>query len=107
MYVDDVEDVINLNYPSSSEDYIHRIGRTGRSSSTGTSYAFFTPQNSRKAKDLHNLANLFDDLENTNKILVNDSRGYNLSAIIKKYWKCLEYHEVDIWPVSQNTTINF
>ncbi|KAF7992608.1 hypothetical protein HCN44_004952 [Aphidius gifuensis] len=258
--VDDVKYVINFDYPSSSEDYIHRIGRTGRSSSTGTSYAFFTPQNSRQAKDLvnvlteakqvinpklaelaqrggggsgsggygarnrwgyggnggggsrgrentfsgqhkrfdngrsngyeaeeitvfqvclnllkssttyfdnarilsidisknkklsnnfickkiintsfnddkkiichekikshyvdvakklyeyywmyennnsssknDNLANIFDDLENTIEILVNDSRGYNLSDIIKKYWKCLEYHEADIWPVS-------
>ncbi|KAF7385394.1 ATP-dependent RNA helicase p62-like isoform X1 [Vespula maculifrons] len=53
--VDDVKYVINFDYPSSSEDYIHRIGRTGRSQSTGTSYAFFTPQNSRQAKDLINV----------------------------------------------------
>ena len=44
--------VINYDYPNSSEDYIHRIGRTGRSDSTGTSYAFFTPSNFRQAKDL-------------------------------------------------------
>ncbi|XP_078047233.1 ATP-dependent RNA helicase p62 isoform X1 [Augochlora pura] len=53
--VDDVKYVINFDYPSSSEDYIHRIGRTGRSNCTGTSYAFFTPQNSRQAKDLINV----------------------------------------------------
>ncbi|XP_051173542.1 ATP-dependent RNA helicase p62-like isoform X1 [Leptopilina boulardi] len=50
--VDDVKYVINFDYPQSSEDYIHRIGRTGRSQSTGTSYAFFTPQNCKQAKDL-------------------------------------------------------
>lgn len=44
--------VINLDYPNSSEDYIHRIGRTGRSEQTGTAYTFFTPNNSRQAKDL-------------------------------------------------------
>lgn len=44
--------VINFDYPNSSEDYIHRIGRTGRSDSTGTSYAFFTPSNFKQAKDL-------------------------------------------------------
>nr|CAH7743712.1 unnamed protein product [Callosobruchus chinensis] len=44
--------VINYDYPNSSEDYIHRIGRTARSESTGTSYAFFTPSNSRQARDL-------------------------------------------------------
>ncbi|KZC13005.1 ATP-dependent RNA helicase p62 [Dufourea novaeangliae] len=53
--VDDVKYVINFDYPSSSEDYIHRIGRTGRSNCTGTSYAFFTPQNGRQAKDLINV----------------------------------------------------
>lgn len=50
--VDGIKYVINFDYPNSSEDYIHRIGRTGRSKSKGTSYAFFTPSNSRQAKDL-------------------------------------------------------
>ncbi|PNF14191.1 ATP-dependent RNA helicase p62 [Cryptotermes secundus] len=50
--VDGIKYVINFDYPNSSEDYIHRIGRTGRHNATGTSYAFFTPNNSRQAKDL-------------------------------------------------------
>jgi len=50
--VEGIKYVINFDYPNSSEDYIHRIGRTGRSDSTGTSYAFFTPNNFRQAKDL-------------------------------------------------------
>lgn len=50
--VDGIKYVINFDYPNSSEDYIHRIGRTGRSKTKGTSYAFFTPSNSRQAKDL-------------------------------------------------------
>lgn len=49
--------VINFDYPNSSEDYIHRIGRTARSDSTGTSYAFFTPSNYRQAKDLISVLN--------------------------------------------------
>lgn len=50
--VEDVKFVINLDYPSNSEDYVHRIGRTGRSQRTGTAYAFFTPNNAHKANDL-------------------------------------------------------
>ncbi|XP_044749664.1 ATP-dependent RNA helicase p62-like isoform X2 [Coccinella septempunctata] len=50
--VDGIKFVINYDYPNSSEDYIHRIGRTGRSDTTGTSYAFFTSNNSKQAKDL-------------------------------------------------------
>lgn len=55
MYPTDVEDVkfvINFDYPNNSEDYVHRIGRTGRSNNTGTAYTFFTPSNGNKAKDL-------------------------------------------------------
>lgn len=50
--MDGIKYVINFDYPNSSEDYIHRIGRTGRSDSTGTSYAFFTPNNFKQARDL-------------------------------------------------------
>ncbi|XP_063239035.1 uncharacterized protein LOC134540296 isoform X2 [Bacillus rossius redtenbacheri] len=50
--VEDVKFVINFDYPSSSEDYIHRIGRTGRSQQTGTAYAFFTPHNMKHADQL-------------------------------------------------------
>jgi len=53
--VDDVKYVINYDYPNSSEDYIHRIGRTGRSDQTGTAYTFFTPNNSKQARDLINV----------------------------------------------------
>ena len=28
--VDDIKFVINYDYPNNSEDYVHRIGRTGR-----------------------------------------------------------------------------
>ncbi|XP_028129507.2 uncharacterized protein LOC114325603 isoform X1 [Diabrotica virgifera virgifera] len=50
--VEGIKYVVNYDYPNSSEDYIHRIGRTGRSDASGTSYAFFTPSNSRQARDL-------------------------------------------------------
>jgi len=50
--VDDVKYVINFDYPSSSEDYVHRIGRTARANKEGTAYTFFTNDNMRNAKDL-------------------------------------------------------
>lgn len=50
--VEDVKYVVNFDYPNSSEDYIHRIGRTGRCDQIGTAFAFFTPTNQRQAKDL-------------------------------------------------------
>ncbi|XP_050435639.1 uncharacterized protein LOC126842639 [Adelges cooleyi] len=50
--VDDVKYVINFDYPNSSEDYVHRIGRTGRSKQVGIAYTFFSSNNMRQAKDL-------------------------------------------------------
>lgn len=50
--VDDIKFVINFDYPSSSEDYVHRIGRTARAGNTGTAYTFFTHGNIKQAGDL-------------------------------------------------------
>lgn len=37
------------------QDYVHRIGRTGRCQQTGTAYTLFTNNNSAKANDLINV----------------------------------------------------
>lgn len=37
-----VEYVINYSFPLTVEDYVHRIGRTGRGGATGVSHTFFT-----------------------------------------------------------------
>ncbi|XP_037941839.1 ATP-dependent RNA helicase p62-like [Teleopsis dalmanni] len=50
--VDGINHVINFDFPQSAEDYIHRIGRTGRKHCTGTSYAFFTRKNAKCASGL-------------------------------------------------------
>lgn len=50
--VKDVKVVINYDMPNNAEDYVHRIGRTGRAGATGTSYSFFTAANGRLAKDI-------------------------------------------------------
>ncbi|KAH9497665.1 putative ATP-dependent RNA helicase ddx17 [Dermatophagoides farinae] len=50
--VDDIKFVVNFDYPSCSEDYVHRIGRTGRRDRKGTAYTFFTLNNAKQANDL-------------------------------------------------------
>jgi len=44
--------VINVDYPNNSEDYVHRIGRTGRAGQKGTAITFFTTDNAKQARDL-------------------------------------------------------
>ena len=38
--------------PNNIEDYIHRIGRTGRAGATGVAVSFFTEKHSKLAKEL-------------------------------------------------------
>jgi ATP-dependent RNA helicase DDX5/DBP2 len=50
--VRNITHVLNYDYPNNSEDYIHRIGRTGRAGANGTAITFFTTDNSKQARDL-------------------------------------------------------
>jgi ATP-dependent RNA helicase RhlE len=38
-----ISHVVNYNVPSQAEDYVHRIGRTGRAAATGDAYTFMAP----------------------------------------------------------------
>lgn len=44
--------VINYDFPTGVEDYVHRIGRTGRAGATGVAYTFFGDQDAKHASDL-------------------------------------------------------
>lgn len=46
--IPDVEVVINYSFPLTIEDYVHRIGRTGRAGKTGTSVTFFVGNNDKQ-----------------------------------------------------------
>ncbi|KAF5459947.1 hypothetical protein F2P56_019853 [Juglans regia] len=50
--VKDIKCVINYDFPSSLEDYVHRIGRTGRAGAKGTAFTFFTHANAKFAREL-------------------------------------------------------
>jgi len=53
--VKDIKYVINYDFPGSLENYVHRIGRTGRAGAVGTAYSFFTPANFKLAKELQDI----------------------------------------------------
>jgi ATP-dependent RNA helicase DDX5/DBP2 len=50
--VKDIRHVINFDFPNQIEDYVHRIGRTGRAGAKGAAYTFFTEDKARMASDL-------------------------------------------------------
>lgn len=46
LHIDDVTHVINYTLPEEPEDYVHRIGRTGRAGALGTSISFACEEDS-------------------------------------------------------------
>ncbi|MEI2416678.1 DEAD/DEAH box helicase [Orrella sp. JC864] len=47
--------VINYDLPYSAEDYVHRIGRTGRAGASGEAIALFTPQEEKLLLEIEKL----------------------------------------------------
>ena len=53
----EVSHVINFDAPSISENYMHRIGRTGRADKKGQAITFITPQDAEAIADIEQLMN--------------------------------------------------
>ncbi|KAJ9549751.1 hypothetical protein OSB04_022294 [Centaurea solstitialis] len=53
--IPDVEVVINYSFPLTTEDYVHRIGRTGRAGKKGVAHTFFMKENKALAGELINV----------------------------------------------------
>ena len=47
--------VFNFEMPTNIEDYVHRIGRTGRVGNTGVAISFINERNKPIIKDLYSL----------------------------------------------------
>ena len=50
--VKDIGVVINYDMPNQIEDYVHRIGRTGRAGAKGQAHSFITSKEAGIADDL-------------------------------------------------------
>ena len=50
--VDGISHVVNFDFPMHSEDYVHRIGRTGRANEIGDAISFVTPEDHGELRSL-------------------------------------------------------
>jgi ATP-dependent RNA helicase RhlE len=50
--VDGISHVVNFDFPMHSEDYVHRIGRTGRAHAVGDAISFVTPEDHSALRSL-------------------------------------------------------
>jgi ATP-dependent RNA helicase RhlB len=52
LHIDDITHVVNFTLPEEAEDYVHRIGRTGRAGALGTSVSFACEDDSFKVPEI-------------------------------------------------------
>jgi ATP-dependent RNA helicase RhlE len=53
--IDDLPHVINYELPHTAEDYVHRIGRTGRAGKKGIATSLFAPEETQRLADIEKL----------------------------------------------------
>lgn len=81
--IENVSHIINYDLPSNIDEYVHRIGRTGRAGNTGTATAFFNENN------LNIAPKLIDILEESKQDIPSWLYEY------KNYWKDRTYNNVN------------
>jgi ATP-dependent RNA helicase RhlE len=55
--IDDITHVVNFDVPRSPDDYVHRIGRTGRMNASGDALTFVTPEERKEAEGIERFMN--------------------------------------------------
>lgn len=84
----DIKCVINYDFPSSLEDYVHRIGRTGRAGAKGTAFTFFTHANAKYARELTKILQEAGQVASPTLSALARSAGSSLGGITScLFWK--------------------
>lgn len=71
IHVDDISHVINYDFPEDKENYVHRIGRTGRYKSKGMALSFITTDDNQmlnEVKDSYNIKVKYENLPDKDKV---------------------------------------
>lgn len=55
--VEGISHVVNFDVPMQAEDYVHRIGRTGRAHAVGSAYTLVTPLDEMQVKRIERVLN--------------------------------------------------
>ena len=75
--IPNVKHVINFDLPSDIEEYVHRIGRTGRMGNLGLATSFFNEKNRNLTKDMVELiVESSQELPGWLEALASDYRSY-------------------------------
>merc|ERR1712194_728264 len=98
--IPDVELVVNYTFPLTIEDYVHRIGRTGRAGKNGISYTFFQPGDKSRAGELQQV------MKQAGQAVPNELMKFG-STIKKKEHKLYGNHGPKGGPMKKAVKITF
>ncbi len=73
--VSNIAHVVNYDLPNGSDDFVHRIGRTGRAGATGVATTFITPLEKGDAKKLERELKISFDWREADKDLAKEERN--------------------------------
>lgn len=73
--VQDIAHVVNYDMPNASDDFVHRIGRTGRAGASGVATTFVMPQESSDARKLERELKVKFDWREADKNIQKEERN--------------------------------
>ena len=73
--VQDIAHVVNYDLPNASDDFVHRIGRTGRAGALGVATTFVMPQERSDARKMERQLNIKFDWREADKNLQKEERN--------------------------------
>jgi ATP-dependent RNA helicase RhlE len=73
--ISDIAHVVNYDLPNASEDFVHRIGRTGRAGAKGVATTFVMPQEKHDARKLERELKIRFDWSEADKDLEREERN--------------------------------
>jgi len=73
--VNDIAYVVNYDLPNSTEDFVHRIGRTGRAGKKGVATSFVMPQEKSDARKLERELKIKFDWQEADKNIEKEERN--------------------------------
>ena len=94
--VQDIAHVVNYDLPNGSDDFVHRIGRTGRAGARGVATTFVMPQEKSDARKMERELKIKFEWREADKNLEKEERnkpvdlttgGYDLLALETRSWK--------------------
>ena len=94
--VNDIAHVVNYDLPNASEDFVHRIGRTGRAGKKGVATTFVMPQEKHDARKLERELKIKFEWREADKNLEKELRnqpldttaqGQNLLQLETRTWR--------------------